>query len=489
MHFGSIPSRAVTATSVALLSTAILGACGEDAGSGPVTPAIQLTNTSRTPVLATATVPGVTMYSLVSSDDTLPQSPSFIFGGSADGAGVLKNSDGTFTILTNHEDNFSVSRLTLDAQFRPVKGEYVLNSTGGRWRLCSATMATPEVHGFGPLFLTVGESNIDSQIHGVNPYGGLNTSQILTALGRWNSENAVPLTKAAFPGKTVILIGDDDSGTNGGQLAMYVSNAVGDLNNGKVYVLARQDNNTRERDMVVGQSYRVEFREVENAATAARGADIEAVGAAKNMMRFGRTEDIDYRKGSAAHNREIYFNNTGQNNTGVNADYSRTKYGRVYKLVLDADNPLRGSLEVILDGDDRSGPAREFQNPDNIYVGTNFLYTQEDPNGYGDETHDARIYQYDLRTKAFRTVMELDHRRTAADAARFNTGSSLSTFGSWEFGAMEDISDLVGQPDTFLIAIQPHTWRGTRYVNPDGGTLRPTENQASQLIIVRGLPR
>jgi hypothetical protein len=43
--------------------------------------------------------------------------------------------------------------------------------------------------------------------------------------------------------------------------------------------------------------------------------------------------------------REIYFNVTGQNTTGNNADASRTKYGRVYKLNLDANNPLVGTLK------------------------------------------------------------------------------------------------------------------------------------------------
>lgn len=476
--------------SAAILATALmsLSACDDDSTSPAVIPKVQLVNRSVTPVLAKAMISGVTITSLLSSDDTLPQSPNYVLGGSVDGSGILKNSDGTYTFLVNNEDNFSVSRLTLDDTFKAVKGDYVLNSTGGRWRLCSATMATPAVHGFGPLFLTNGESSIDSQIHGVNPFGGINTSTILSALGHWSSEQALPLPKVAYDGKTIILIGDDDSGTNGGQLVMYLSNTVGDLNNGKVYVLARKDNNIRERDMVTGQSYPIEFRQVENAATAATGAEIEAVGKTKFMMQFGRVEDIDYRKGSAANNREIYFNVTGQANTGVNADYSRSKYGRVYKLVMDATDPLKGTLELVLDGDDRSGVAREFQNVDNIYVGTNYLYTSEDPNGYGDETHDARIYQYNLGTKEFKIAVELDHRRTAVDAVKYN-GATMSKLGDWEFGAMTDVSDETGSSDTFIVSLQIHTWHGNRFKAVDGGTLRPNEDQASQLVVIKGLPR
>ncbi|MCU0635605.1 MAG: PhoX family protein [Gemmatimonadaceae bacterium] len=490
-------------TSLAALSMALLAAaCSDDnsatAGDRPAE-SITLQNRSNTPALVRNLLPGARAFSLIASDDTLRASPNFVFGGSADGAGFLRNADGTFTLLTNHEDNFAVSRVTFDAQLRPVSGEYAINSTHGRWRLCSATLATPREHGFGPMFFTVGESGIESEIHAMNPFAGPNTSRTLPAFGNWNGEQALPLPSQAYPNRTVVVIGDDDSGPNGGQVAMYVSDRVGDLDGGKLYVLARTDNNIRERDMVVGQTYPIEFREIEN-ASALTGAQIETVGRGKNMMRFARVEDIDYRKGSAENNRELYFIATGQNNTGENADFSRTKYGRVYRLRLDAASPLRGTIEVVLDGDDRNGPARQFQNPDNIYAGERFVYVQEDPNGYGDETHDSYIYQYTIASRELRVAMELDHRRTAADANRFNVGRSgsgpsavysprTSTFGSWEYGAMIDVSTEIGIPDAFIISIQPHTWIGRRYQNADGGTLRPNEDQASQMILVTGLPR
>jgi hypothetical protein len=482
-------------SSLALLSLAaagLLGACSDDDsgdnGIGPApTTGAQLANRSVTPALIKNLAAGARAFTLVSSDDTLSATAGFIFGGSADGAGMIKNPDGTFTLLTNHEDNFAVSRLVLDKDLKPVRGDYIMTSNSGRWRLCSATMATPEEHGYGPLFFTVGESGIESQTHAVNPLGTANSNFIVEAFGRWNAENAVPLPRAAYPGRTIVLIGDDDSGTNGGQMVMYRADREGDLNTGRVHVLARVDGNIREMDIRVGQPVAVEFKDI-GSAIGRTGAQLEQAGVAVNMLQFGRVEDIDYRKGSAANAREIYFNTTGQNNTGINASYTRSKYGRVYKLVLDANDPTKGTLEVILDGDDRSGPAREFQNPDNIYVGTNYLYTQEDPNGYGDETHDARIYQYNLTTKAFATVMELDHRRTASDAAKYNVGGA-SRFGSWEFGAMIDVSEAIGVQDAFIVAIQPHTWRGARYRGVDGGSLRPNEDQASQLIVVTGLPR
>jgi Bacterial protein of unknown function (DUF839) len=476
----------ITATS--LLSVGLAG-CGyfDDYFGGKPGPRVLLQNQSVTPSLIKSLVGGVDIYSVISSDDVIAGSPGFVFGGSADGAGLVRNSDGTFTLLTNHEDNFAVSRLTLDKEFRPVKGDYVVNSTAGKYRLCSATLATKEVHGFGPLFLTAGESGEESQILAVDPMGVANTPTYVTGFGRWSAENAVPLPKTAYQGRTVIMIGDDDSGTEGGQLAMYVSNSVGDLENGRLYTMARSDDNTRERDMVAGQSYPVTFREIVN-HKALTGRQINQATATLKSIAFGRVEDIDYRKAGAG--RELYFAVTGQNNTGVNAASDRTKYGRVYRLTLDPRDPLKGTLEVVLDGDDRSGPAGLFQNPDNIYVGQNYVYVQEDDNGYGDEAHDGYIYQYNIATKALKPVLQLDHRRSQPDAAIYNAaGGRPEGKAGWEYGAMIDVSSDVGNTNTFLIALQPHSWRAAKYAGVDGGALRPTENQASMLVLVKGLPR
>ncbi len=477
--------RTTGMASIALL--ALAASCSDDTPTGTQVTPVALTNRSVTPALLKSLITGVDIYSLVSSDDVLPQSPGYIFGGSADGAGLLKNADGTFTALVNHEDNFAVSRITFDAEFKPVKGEYVVNSTAGKYRLCSATMVTPEIHGFGPMFITAGESSEESQILAVSPFGAANTPKYVTGFGRWNTENAVPLPKTAFANRTVVMIGDDDSGAEGGQMAMYLSNTVGDLDNGKLYVLARTNDVTRERDMVVGQTYPVVFREIANHTTLT-GRQINQATTTLKTVAFGRVEDIDYRKDGVG--REMYFTVTGQATTGVNAAYDRAKYGRVYKLTLDAANPLQGTLEVILDGDDRNGPAKLFQNPDNIYVGSSYVYVQEDDNGYGDETHDAYIYQYNIATKDVRPVLQLDHRRTAADAALYNaSGARPEGKAGWEFGAMEDVSTQLGQPNTFMISLQPHSWRGAKYLGVDGGTVRPTENQASMLVLVKGLPR
>ncbi|MEZ7498870.1 hypothetical protein QO200_08970 [Flavobacterium sp. Arc3] len=472
-----------------LLLTSLLS-CNDDATATKTD--VVLASQSVTPVLLKkqAGFENLELFSLITSDDVLPASPNFVFGGSADGSGLLKNADGTFTFLVNNEDNFSVSRITLDKTFKPVKGEYLLNSNGGTWRLCGATMATPAEHGFGPLYLTCGESGQESRTHGLDPYADAGTNSVskeLAGLGRLSAENALPLRATAFAGKTVVVIGDDDSGTYGGQLFMYVSNTVGDLANGSLYMMKRNDDNQREKDMVTNQSYGVSFVKIDNHTTLT-GAQINASVNTLKAIKFGRVEDLDYRKGGKDADRELYFNVTGQNISGTNADASRTKYGRVYKLNLDAKDPLKGTLEVVLDGDNRTGIAGKFQNPDNICVTKNYVYVQEDANGYGDETHDGYIYQYNIATKQLKVVFELDHRRTAADAAKYNVGGT-SSFGDWEYGALIDVSEQLGIDDTFLLSVQPHTWTGDKYKGVDGGTGRPNENQASQILLIKGLAR
>ena len=144
-------------------------------------------------------------------------------------------------------------------------------------------------------------------------------------------------------------------------------------------------------------------------------------------------------------------------------------------------------VELVLDGDNRSGNAGMFQNPDNILVTENYVYVQEDPNGYGDETHDAYVYQYNIATEELNVVFELNHFR---DDPTFGPKfMSAATKGSWEYGAMIDVSDIIDVENAFLLCIQPHSWRLESFRNPDGGAVRPNENQGSQIVILRGLAR
>lgn len=428
---------------------------------------------------------------LISSDDVLPESPNFIFGAQPDGAGIIKNPSGEgFIMINNHEILQSVSRVYLDKNFKPVKGEYIVDSEGGMTRLCSATMATPEEHGFAtPIFLTAGESGAESMIHAINPLAPAdkkNDQRTLSALGRWSAENAVPLPKGSYPGKTVILIGEDEGD---GQLAMYVSNTQGDLNSGKLYVMKRTNNDPVETNMSKGQSYDVEFVELNNPKTST-GAQLQQQTVDKKALMLARVEDIDYRKGNAENGREVYFTATGVSQTDkVTPVSGKTMWGRVYKLVLDANNPLKGKLEVAVDGNDN--PGKSIVNPDNLCVTENYVYIQEDGDSfYRDNDHDGTIWQFTMASKALKPMLQMNHRRNdAVFSAKYNSTNS-QLLSSWEYGAMYDVSSLTGTPNTFVINLHPHTWQDAKYKNADGGATRLTNNsEGGQVVIVRGIAK
>lgn len=475
-----------TLIAVTALAAVSFYACDKNDNKNEPNPQIEFKNHSATPALIKkqAGFENVEVYSLFSSEDAFSQSPGYVFGGSADGSGTIKNPNGEgYVMLVNNEDNYSLSKITFDKTFKPVKGEYVLNSDAGQWRLCSGTMATMEENGFGPFYLCVGESSTEAQVHKINPAAtGIQSNTATAGLGHWSGENAVPLNKNAYPGKTVIIIGEDDDSKTGGQVVMYLSNTVGDLDNGKQYMMKRTGGNQKETDIQTGTIYDVEFVEIENYRSMT-GTQIQDMVNPLGAIKFGRVEDIDYRKGGANQSREIYFNVTGQDDSGENSDNSRTVKGRVYRLILDANNPLKGKLECILDGDNESGIAKDFQNPDNICVTQNYVYIQEDANSYGDETHDAYIYQYNIATKELKVVFELDHRR---DDPKFKATAAK---GNWEYGSLVDISDVIGVPNTFTLCIQPHTWKTDAFKNPDKGTKRASENQGSEVVLIKGLPK
>lgn len=473
-----------------------ISACTKDRGPDEVTPpetTAELKDFSVNPSLL-MTMPGfesLKITTLISSDDVLEQSPNFVFGAQPDGAGIIKNPAGEgFIMINNHEILQSVSRVYLDKNFKPVKGEYIVDSDGGMTRLCSATLATPEEHGFSkPVFLTAGESGAESMIHAIDPLAPAdkkNSQRTLSALGRWSAENAVPLPKAAYDGKSVILIGEDETD---GQLAMYVSNTQGDLQNGKLYVMKRTNNDPVETNMDKGQSYDVDFVELDNVKSST-GAQLQQQTVDKKALMLARVEDIDYRKGSAANGREVYFTATGVSQGDKLTPVSgKTMWGRVYKLVLDASNPLKGKLEVVVDGND--SPGKSIVNPDNICVTENFVYIQEDGDSfYKNNDHDGTVWQYAMSSKALKPMLKMNHRRgDATFNAKYNPSNNVQ-LSTWEYGAMYDVSALTGTPDTFVINLHPHTWTSDKYKNADGGSARLVNNsEGGQVVIVRGISK
>lgn len=476
----------------------ILTGCKDDdaKNSNVNNPSIRLENHSITPNFLSlkSAFKDLSIYSLISSEDSFE---NFTYGSMADGAGLIKNNDGTYYFINNAEADYSVMRITLDKTFKPIGGKYILNSIGtSNLAQCSGTLVTPEEHGFGPLYLSGGEwSNSDVSgaptVFGINPLrdaGAAASGAMYNAsMGEWTVENAVPLSKNAYPNQTVILIGDDSHGNAGGQLAMYVSQTVGDLNNGKLYAL-KMTHNEVDNDLVTHQPYPIEFIEL----TERTYNELNAECIEKEIMAFNRVEDIDYRKGTPSNNREIYFNATGRNKYND----TRTFYGRTYKLVLDEKNPLKGTLTVVLDGDDPNGNANMFTSPDNILVTENYAYIQEDPNGFTDDDgsrqHSAQLYQYNLNTRDLKTVLEIDQNLMASktDQLGGTYAQADDRQGANELTGMIDISDIIGVKNTFILMIQAHTWKNNAFSNPDdAGAEADSSTEGSIAYIIQGLDR
>ena len=66
--------------------------------------------------------------------------------------------------------------------------------------------------------------------------------------------------------------------------------------------------------------------------------------------------------------------------------------------------------------------------------------------------------------------------------------NGTTKLGSWEYGAMEDISDVIGVPNTFILNIHPHTWQKDAFLNPDGSGVN-TNKEGGQTVIIRNVQK
>ncbi|MGJ8738985.1 hypothetical protein [Zobellia laminariae] len=455
----------------------------------------------------------VKAYSLISSTDILED--GFQLVGAQDGAGFLKDGDG-YMYVVNAEDNYAVSRIRLDKNLNPVSGDWLLNSGVADFaRQCSGTMWEADIHGGAKdMFLSASES-FHYDVKGIDPHVAVPTPTAdfgLDALGEFSWENAVPLPRDTYKGKTVIIGGDDDSSGSEGQVTLYYSeNGDADFNNGKIYVLkfkevasgATDANGSpinpmaveegviyNEGQLAFQETYEVEFVEIENGAEMTKD-EMEDACVAVGASAFMRVEDVDYQKGSVENARNVFFAVTGRGpGRGTYNDW-----GTAYKLELDEDSPLTGKLTQIISGNtdtnNMDGNISRLQSPDNINVTENFVYLQEDPNSF-DRGHAAAIYQTDLKGNNAKVVLEL--------VVRNDLDPSGSTGFSGEFGALVDISDKVGVDDTFLLNLQPHYWQNDDFKSKDGHDLESDnpdaiaagareDNQGGQIVILQGLPR
>jgi hypothetical protein len=173
--------------------------------------------------------------------------------------------------------------------------------------------------------------------------------------------------------------------------------------------------------------------------------------------------------------------------------------GRMYQLKLDANDPLKGTLKIVADGDVSPTGANvkgtDVINPDNLCVTENYVYIQEDGDSYWPEaTHNSLIWQYDIATGTKKVFMDMAHKDAAFLGSKYNPTSAAnpnqSKFGIWEHGAMVDISNVIGVPGTFTINIHAHTWvEDNKFLNPsDAKSVQPYKS-GGQTLILTNVPR
>ena len=479
------------ASAIALIS------CNDDDESPRMNPQaddVVLRAHSTTPnfLKTTSDFSSVNVYPILSSEDQLQDTPSFVYGSMADGCGLIYNQEEeNYTVINNIEADYSIARITLDKTFKPIAGEYILNEQAtGSTAQCSGSLITLEEHGFGPLYLSGGEWGGASKGVFATEVTKHSSSrmfpEMLTAMGQWSTENAVAIGKNAYDDKTVVFIGDDHSDNNvpSGQLGMYVGNR-GDLYNGSLYGLKVTTSGIDfEMDMIEGQTYDATFVQLNE-----KNIDLlDAEAKTKGVMGFSRLEDIDWRRGSDQNQREIYFAVTGRKRASLEGKGSQ--YGRIYRVELNENDPTGpAKITCILDGDKIGGKAWGIHSPDNILVTENYAYIQEDPNGYFDDpvrTHYARLYQYNLNTGDLKTVLECD--QVAAAAAGVGSETSI-----WEITGMIDISDQIGIEGSFMVATQNHGWEpadGSAFSDPNAVLdVSTSRKEGSMLYVLTGLER
>ncbi len=193
----------------------------------------------------------------------------------------------------------------------------------------------------------------------------------------------------------------------------------------------------------------------------------------QNVFRFVRVEDVAYDKRPGKSN-VVYIADTGRATAGAAPTANRSTNGRIWKMVLNEDDPTKvDSLSILVEGDDNpvavtnaAASLNEIHQPDNLETTANgSLLVQEDPstnNNYppaGAPTTAARIWRVDLNAaNADASKVSVASVNQSADEGPTDVDPSTSpgALGSWESSGIVDASSIWGD-GWFLVDIQAHT--------------------------------
>jgi hypothetical protein len=222
---------------------------------------------------------------------------------------------------------------------------------------------------------------------------------------------------------------------------------------------------------------------------------LEHWGDLNGVFQFVRLEDIAYDKRRGMGN-VVYIADTGRGATTAGGNPFTSTNGRIWKMVLDPNDPTKvTSLSILIEGDDN--PVKtltEFHQPDNLETTRNSLLIQEDPGssqqfppGSTDpNTTTARIWRYDLATGTMSVVATVD--QSTDEGSTDVDSATAGNLGAWESSGIVDASSVFGR-GAFLVTVQAHTlWvqkaPGDDNVAPPGPDFT-FKREGGQLVLLR----
>jgi hypothetical protein len=425
--------------------------------------------------------------------------------------------------------NSLVSRIRLNQHSAGVlRGDYAIPSSANYQRFCSNFLVGP-AQGFERELLLTNEEARDIVLR--SGYAWHPPSVSLTepsaeqagvvvaldvksgayrsiyGMGRHNHENDVGVPGYGHP---VVLSGDDTFDAPASQLYLYSAASGSALWNdeGTLYAFVSDNPAVNDYgDFPAAGSVSGTFVEVPRTIATGKNADGSEVTSSDlgypappagipdgpqwvleywshNVVRafqFIRIEDIAYDRNDP---HVVYFADTGEPRAipdgagrlrrGPSGTRGLYPNGRIFKMVLDANDPLKvTSLSVLLDFDagGYNNPAVPHQ-PDNVETTPNSLLFQEDPGGHNQGAVGyAKIWRYALPAGPLVPVAQVNQSQRPDLAP-----------GSWESSGIVDASEAFG-PGAFLLDVQAHGWEIETAPSPFPGITYMRE--AGQLMLFR----
>jgi hypothetical protein len=223
-----------------------------------------------------------------------------------------------------------------------------------------------------------------------------------------------------------------------------------------------------------------------------------------NVFQFVRVEDIAYDKRPGMGN-TVYIVDSGRGTAGA-SQQGRSTNGRVWKMVLDPENPTEvESLSIAVEGDDNEVKTpTEVHQPDNIETTQTGILLTEDPGSSQQFTADQQISDAARATTARLWYVPFDPAASPKVVVKIDQSSdgdvgydvdrrTDGNWGAWETTGIVDASAAFG-PGAFLINVQAHTLWVQKEDGPDtfiGTDVTPLDpdftykREGGQLLLIR----